>query len=537
MVLASVFFTAGPAVSTLSDTPPEEVTSGAGAPREAEADISDAECRQALDLMFSGWPERAAAYIDSLGDGHHHSPLYLLTRARVYREFLPVDDENKDDVKRMAESIYSDLDVVIDECSRRLDDGEEDPRLLLYRGWAWMFKSHIRTFERSFWTAGRDAKKGKKDLLRYLEDHPEDPIANGIMGAFLYFADTLPAAFKFISKLLFMPTGDREEGLRMMRKSCEKSSLIEIDNRTLLFSVYIAFEGRFEDGMEGFVRLRRRYPNYPAFARPFAITLPFTPQRRAETLEVIDGILEADDNAPAFQRDTGSFMMLRFSRAYADRFYDPPAGERQLEALISDAPEHPDWVVAYSNFELARHVAARGDAGRARKLLRAVLKDECGAYLHREARTMLDALDTEYAPSAVGAVGDIYSAAEGPELEAMITRLDGHQPRTVQSNFYLGDALLMAGDEDGAIAAYQAVLAVDVPVWDEAFQMIACSRLAEIYGARLQYEEAAEYLDAAPRYYHKEFLYDWLYEGRKRFYERLRNGEYTTMPTLFSQVR
>ena len=184
-------------------------------------DLPEADCRAALEIMFAGRPADAAAFIDSLEGDFGEGPLYRLTRARIYREVLPVDDENKERLKEMAEPIYADLDHVIAYCDRRLDKGDKEPRLLLYRGWAWMFKSHIRTFERSFWSAGRDAKKGRNDLRDYLEIRPDDPFANGIMGTFLYFADTLPAAFKFISKLLFMPTGDREEGLRMMIQSCE----------------------------------------------------------------------------------------------------------------------------------------------------------------------------------------------------------------------------------------------------------------------------------------------------------------------------
>jgi tetratricopeptide (TPR) repeat protein len=487
--------------------------------------------------MFSGRAGDAAALLDSLAGKYGRAPLYHLTRARVYRESLPVDDERKDVVKRMAEPVYEDLEIVISECSRRIDAGEDNPRLLLYRGWAWMFKSHIRTFERSFWTAGRDAKKGKKDLRNYLEKFPDDPIANGIMGAFLYFADTLPAAFKFISRLLFMPTGDREEGLRLMMASAASPSYIEVDNKTLLYSVYMAFEGRYEDGLAGFERLRRRYPHYSAFVRPFAITLPFTPRERRQTIDMIEGILMPEDAHASWDTETGSCNMLRFSRAYADRFYDPPEGARQFRELIADAPEHPDWVTSFSNFELARQLAAQGDVESARKHLRAVLEDDAGAYLHGETRAMLDELDDEYEPSALSGidVAEFY-AGDRDDLPPIIDRLRTHKPSTVQTDFYLGEAFLLNGDDDAALDAFYRVVERDVPVWDESFQMIACSRVAEIEGARLQFETAVRYLDLAPRFYHKEFLYDWLLEGRKRYFERVASGEERSTPTLFSAV-
>lgn len=506
-------------------------------PGGAATDITDAECRRALDIMFSGLPEDAAAYIDSLQTLYLGGPLYHLTRARIYREVLPVDDEDKDAIKEMAGPIYADLDVTIAECDRRLESGEDNPRLLLYRGWAWMFKSHIRTFERSFWTAGRDAKKGRNDLEDYLEIHPDDPIANGIMGTFLYFADTLPAAFKFLSKLLFMPTGDRERGLEMMVRACDQRSLIEVDNKTLLFSVYMAFEGRYEDGLEGFERLRRRYPRYPSFVRPLALILPFAPQERARAGDIVGDMLESARASGAYAQDPGPYNMLRFARAYAERFYDPESARARFETIIADDPAHPDWVCAYSGFELARQLAALGEREAAQERLRAVIEDESGEYLHGEARDMLGDLDEDYVPSAIEGVdvATIYTGGREAAIRAAET-LRANDTASIQTDFYLGEALLAAGDDAGAIEAFERVIAREAPVWDESFQIIACSRLAEIHGSLLQYETAAHYLDMAPQFYHKEFLFDWLYEGRKRFYERLESGEYSRTPTFFSRI-
>ena len=106
----------------------------------------------------------------------------------------------------------------------------------------------------------------------------------------------------------------------------------------------------------------------------------------------------------------------------------------------------------------------------------------------------------------------------------------------VQAAFYLGEALLALGDQDGAMDAFHRTVEFEVPMWDESFQLIACSRLAEISGTNIRYEAAAAYLDAAPAFYHKEFLYDWLFEGRKRFYERIQSGEFRATPTLFSNI-
>ena len=135
------------------------------------------------------------------------------------------------------------------------------------------------------WKAGREAKKGKNDLEDYMEANPDDPIAAGVMGGFLYFADTLPAAFKMISKLLLLPSGDRDRGLDLMAASASKPSLIQTDSRLMLFSVYTAFEGRFEDGFSGFSLLNRRYPHHASFMRPGLLLAPMAPRRLRHPLQ------------------------------------------------------------------------------------------------------------------------------------------------------------------------------------------------------------------------------------------------------------
>jgi tetratricopeptide (TPR) repeat protein len=322
-----------------------------------------------------------------------------------------------------------------------------------------------------------------------------------------------------------------------MLRATARPSLIEVDNKTLLYSVYMAFEGRYEDGLAGFSRLRQRYPRYPQFVRPFAFTLPFTPRDYRKTIDMIDGVLAKVDRGAWYSRAIGSCEMLRFSGAYANRFYNPDEATRQFRAIVSDDPEHPDWIVSYANFELARQLAARGDVGAARSHLRAVLDDDAGSYLHSEPREMLRALDDDYAPSEPSGIdlAAVYSG-DPDALSGAIERLRSHEPATVQTDFYLGDALLLSGDVESALESYRAAVAREVPAWDESFQMIACSRLAEIHGSRLQFEEATDYMDMAMDFYHKEFLYDWLLEGRKRYFGRIASGEDHSTPTLFSSV-
>jgi tetratricopeptide (TPR) repeat protein len=504
-------------------------------PTPAAADISEREARRTMQWLFSGQTTSALAHVDSLAAYHGGEPLFHLLRARLYRERLPVDDEKKDDVSALAGPLYDDLDHVIATCSERIEAGDDDPRLRLYRGWAFMFASHVRTFERSFWPAGRLAKKGKQDLEWYLEREPSDPVANSIMGAFLYFADTLPAAYKFLSKLLFLPGGDRDRGLEMMELARGWNSLVEVDNNLILYSVYLGFEGHYEDGLYGFASLRRDYPDHATFLRPDAIMLPLIPLHAPEDEIALDDSVQRIALLHGGEVDWTTLTLIRFMRAYDDRFYHPRRAESRFEKIIEEAPEHPDWVAGYARFELGRMAAARGEFERARALFLEVTEEPRWEYLHGEARGMVEVVARGERADGLGPEGSwkIY-ARDAEAVARIVSDVRGKEEPSAADLFYLGEALLAQGAVDEALAAYERALAAGAARWDEAFLMVAAARAGEIHGLHGAYAAAEERYREAARYWHKEFLYDWVLEGRRRYYERLRDGKETIEPTLLA---
>src|SRR5262249_11361809 len=246
------------------------------------------------------------------------------------------------------EPLYAELRKAIAECDARLDAGATDEKIRLYRGWAWMLMSHVHTYENAFWSAGREAKKGKEDLEWYLKGHPDDPIASSLMGAFLYFADTLPSAYKFVSKLLFLPSGDRDRGLKMMEDARAMDNPIGVDNLLILDSVYLGFEGRYEEGLAGFRELEAQYPLHATFVRPAAIMAPLLPRLSSERSDSLDSRAATVSSLDERRIDSSTCTLIAFERAYADRFYNPTRSIERFEKILQDNPKHPDWTVGYS---------------------------------------------------------------------------------------------------------------------------------------------------------------------------------------------
>ena len=129
-------------------------------------------------------------------------------------------------------------------------------------------------------------------------------------------------------------------------------------------------------------------------------------------------------------------------------------------------------------------------------------------------------------------IAKIYGSSSA-DRENVISHLRDLAHPTCHEVFYRGDALLLTGDLDGALEAFEAVLEMETASWDREFKMLAASRAAEIQGARGDYKAASKSLSRALEYYSKEFLLDWILEGRQRYYDRLVKGRETVAPTLY----
>jgi tetratricopeptide (TPR) repeat protein len=369
-----------------------------------------------------------------------------------------------------------------------------------------------------------------------LSEYPGDPVARGTLGAFYYFADTLPGLFKFLSRLVFMPTGDREKGLQYIQSAAGAESIFKTDLQITLYTVYFMFEGRYEDGIDGIRKLSNLHPRYVRLACPSYIMRPLMPQLAAVDEARVGALIEVDYGGSNDRFASHSANLLHFLRAYSGRFYgEPSLAADDFRALIIKNKNHPDWAGGYAKLELGRMMASQGRPKEAHRLFEEVGAPDAHEYLRDTARDMLKDLEKYGAPSKVPDkdwIAGIYRSA-GADRRETISYLENIERHTLHVVFYLGDALLLEGHLDRAEEAFEAVLRTGAPRWDQEYQMLAACRAAEIHGARGDYRSAARTLSRALDYYHREYLMDWIIEGRQRYYERLADGREKITPTLF----
>jgi hypothetical protein len=95
----------------------------------------------------------------------------------------------------------------------------------------------------------------------------------------------------------------------------------------------------------------------------------------------------------------------------------------------------------------------------------------------------------------------------------------------------------MSGDQNRALDAYTGVVNPKACAWDHCYQMIASARAGEILASRGEYKAAAKHYQRAGSFWHKELYFDWLFEARKRYFERLEEGKETTPPNMLTNNR
>ncbi len=493
------------------------------------------EMKEVLALLYRGRPDSALALAERHIAAEPEEPLPYLIKARVLRETLPEQDDNKELVRRAAAPVHKTLEQAIEICEKRLDREEGNIELRFYRGWAWMFRAQLHALGGSYWSAGRAAARGNKDLKKYLSEHPDDPDAKGIMGTFLYFADTLPAVIKFIKTLFLIPGGDRERGLEYLEYACNHEGLLTTDHRIILAAIHTMFEGRFEEGVDAFTSLLERYPRYLRLVEPVSVAGLFFPGRARELRELEATVISRYANDHEDEASRATIQRLSYHRSYANMFFDTPSlAIREFTALLEEAPERPDWLIPLSLLNLGCLYANTGEVTKAHEVYLRILEDDRMEEFHNVASKMVEHLGTEENALMEGEAGFIpliYNLDSGSAEDALeqYRRLRGE---TVQYDFYRGEAHLIAGDIQGASESFARAIERDAPTYAQSYQMLASIRMAEIMGVQGDFEAAEDYLEKALDFYHKEFLTDMLIESRKRFFSRLSSGKLQASPSL-----
>lgn len=483
-------------------------------------DLVDDEYAHVTGLIVEARPTAARAYLDSLAADCAGEPLYLLTVARLQVEDISIDDMDKEGTRERSRPALDNLQRVVDVCDARLEAGGDELRLRFLRGWAWMLRSQVHAIGRSFWSAGREAGRGKEDLDFWLAAYPDEPVANGLLGAFLYFTDAVPDIIQLLSKLVRMPAGDRERGLAMIDRAVAQPGAKYTDYLQLQSNVNIFFEGRFETGLPQALDLHERYPAYTRNAlAPVAMRLwaPASQARIQAVLTTTRSVVAGRDSADI---DWSSLRTAEAYDAWADRFLlGAEVARPRLEVLAAHADADPAWVGAFARLQLAQMAAEEGDFKGAASWAEPVRDDP----VYREpARDLLKALEhnPEADPLPPALVAAVHGAAPD-SLAAVVADLDALASSSLRAAFYAAECRLRLGEMGAARRGFQDTAGRDAPPWLLPYRMLAATRVADLNAAAGRMRSASRWLERAMESFQEEYRVDWMLKGRARWFAEL----------------
>lgn len=187
---------------------------------------------------------------------------FFLAMVNWWRILIDIDNRQYDD--RFLDS----LDVVVDLCDELLDRNENDVRAMFFKGGAIGFQGRLK-FHRNDYLGAVSA--GKRALPLVQDASASDPKNYDIFlgtGIYNYYAEVIPDQYPWTRPLLlFLPSGDKQMGIRQLTTCIEKGKYAGIECTYFLMQIYYSYEKDFQRALVLALSLNSRFPDNALFHR------------------------------------------------------------------------------------------------------------------------------------------------------------------------------------------------------------------------------------------------------------------------------
>jgi len=226
--------------------------------------------QQALDSLYNRNPEAADKIFEPWREKYPDHPVWLLWEGMEQWWIVLEDLDNKSH----DDEFYDKMKRADFQAGRFLSNNPRHPDGLIVRAAANGYLARHQS-NREEWMSslnhGRLAYQSQQAMKKILPDFADNLIAEGIIK---YYSAYLPEAYPFMKTMAwFLPSGDKEEGLRLLERAAKESLFAGPEALYFLGFIRLNYEENFDEAVEDFQKLVTRYPNNSFYRRLFVRSL------------------------------------------------------------------------------------------------------------------------------------------------------------------------------------------------------------------------------------------------------------------------
>lgn len=121
-------------------------------------------------------------------------------------------------------------------------------------------QAQIAATEGDWWETAQLGKKMKEHASEIIQADPNFHDAFYLLGSYNYFADALPGYLKFLRAFVFLPGGNRLEGMKQLLHSYQNGSVVQGEAGKTLAIIYTVYEKEHTYGVQMCDHMLASYP-------------------------------------------------------------------------------------------------------------------------------------------------------------------------------------------------------------------------------------------------------------------------------------
>ena len=218
----------------------------------------------AQDPLLEGYQRFYAG--DSEGAQQHFARLVTARPTDLgarFGELFVLEDRSEAD-RGLEPEFERRIDAFLADAERRHERSDTDDEALFYLMGGYLLRAQYRlAHDKGAFGAARDGARMKRLAETYIQRRPEHGDAYLALGIYNYYVELAPAFLRVVRTFLFLPGGNRAEGLEQIERAFREGRYFSFLAGLTLTEIYGTFEARPEDGLAVGERLARQHPESP----------------------------------------------------------------------------------------------------------------------------------------------------------------------------------------------------------------------------------------------------------------------------------